>query len=313
MGDQYTNVAIVRRSFPIRDYDLDATLDSGQAFRWQTVGTSWVGVIGQRWVRLQAEQNQILAETVAPVEDWTWLKTYLQLDLDLEQVLQTFPTDPSMQAAVTACRGLRLLRQDPWECLASFICSSTKQIVQIRQIIALLSGRFGEPLSCPDSHGPAWSFPTAERLAQATEAELLACKLGFRAKYLRAAAQRVAAGDLDLSRLGALRLESAREQLLELPGVGRKIADCVLLFAYGFPGAFPVDVWISRALRQLYFPRRRVTLRRLHEFSASHFGPQGGFAQQYLFHFVRRFPQAGGACRARSSRGKKHPRRVLGS
>jgi N-glycosylase/DNA lyase len=303
-------VKLVRQTFPIRDYDLDATLDSGQAFRWHRVGSGWVGVIGHRWVRLQAAEAQIVAETVGSVEDWTWLKTYLQLEIELEQVLLTFPTDASMQAAVRACRGLRLLRQDPWECLASFICSSTKQIVQIRQIIALLSARFGQPLTCPDSHGPAWSFPTAERLAQATEAELRACKLGFRAKYLRAAAQRVAVRDLDLSRLGALPLESARGQLLELPGVGRKIADCVLLFAYGFPGAFPVDVWIFRALQQMYFPRRRVTLRRLHEFSATHFGPHGGFAQQYLFHYVRRFSQRGGENRAATRCGKKHPRRV---
>ena len=112
--------------------------------------------------------------------------------------------------------------------------------------------------------------------------------MGFRAPYLLAAAQRVAAGHLDLARLGARSLESARAELMQLPGVGPKIADCVLLFAYGFQSAFPLDVWVLRALRQLYFPGRRMKLTRLRRFAATHFGPYAGYAQQYLFHYIRR-------------------------
>jgi N-glycosylase/DNA lyase len=111
--------------------------------------------------------------------------------------------------------------------------------------------------------------------------------MGFRAPYLLAAAQRIAAGQLDLARLGALRPESARAELMQLPGVGPKIADCVLLFAYGFQNAFPLDVWVLRALRQLYFPGRRIKLGRLRRFAATHFGPHAGYAQQYLFHYIR--------------------------
>ena len=192
-----------------------------------------------------------------------------------------------MRAAVRAFHGLRLLRQDPWECLASFILSSTKQIVQIRQIIGLLCERYGRPLAVPDGHSPAFSFPSAACVAQVSEAELRACKTGFRAPYLLAAARAVAGGQLDLSRLSGMPVEGAREELMELPGVGRKIADCVLLFAYGFPSAFPVDVWVMRALRELYFPRRQVGLPQLHHFTATHFGPHAGLAQQYLFHYVR--------------------------
>lgn len=280
-------LSVATRSFPVRDYDLEATLNSGQAFRWQPVAKAWVGVIASHSVRIWSEPGSLHAQTVGALSNWNWLTSYLQLEVDLEQVLATFPCDAPMQAAVAACRGLRLLRQDPWECLASFIMSSTKQIVQIRQIIALLCERFGEPLASPPGCGPAWAFPSAARLALATEADLRACKMGFRAKYLQATARRVTDGLIDLHGLGDLPLESARATLLQLPGVGRKIADCVLLFAYGFQRAFPVDVWVAKALHRLYFPRRRLNLARMHQFAAHHFGPYGGFAQQYLFHYMR--------------------------
>jgi len=275
------------KTFPVRDYDLGATLESGQAFRWKCGEGSWVGVIGTRWVRLRSDEFGITAETAEPVADWDWLRDYLQLDVDISQVIRAFPEDEPMRAAAAACRGLRLLRQEPWECLASFILSSTKQIVQIRQIISLLCERLGEPTAALPEYAPAYTFPSAARLARTTEAELRACKMGFRAPYLLATARQVAAGQFDPAAVGQLPVEIARGELMKLPGVGRKIADCVLLFGYGFQDAFPVDVWVMKALRQLYFPRRRVDLKRLQSFAASHFGPCAGYAQQYLFHYMR--------------------------
>jgi N-glycosylase/DNA lyase len=289
----------------VRDYDLAATLDSGQAFRWQHHDGAWIGVIGRHRVRLTQTRGGIRAETAGPVTDWQWLRDYLQADVDLDAVLKTFPDDAPLRDAVAACRGLRLLRQDPWECLASFILSSTKQIVQIRQIVATLCERFGEPinrcrvepvarLDSATGRTLQFAFPTAERLAAATESELRACKMGFRAPHLLQAARRVAAGKLNLKRLRHLPLVEAREELMTLRGVGGKIADCVLLFACGFDCAFPVDVWVERALRELYFPRRRVGDKRLQHFAATHFGPHAGYAQQYLFHYVRtKVKQAG--------------------
>jgi N-glycosylase/DNA lyase len=273
--------------FSVRDYDLEATLASGQAFRWKFRQDAWTGVIGRHWVRLRQGGGLITARTAEPVGDWRWVSDYLQLDLDLSLVLATFPDEPPMREAVAACRGLRLLRQDPWECLACFILSSTKQIVQIQQIVAALCETFGEPLATMAEHGAVYSFPAAERLARATEAQLRGCKMGFRAPYLLAAARRVAVGELDLNRLQGLPVEAARSELMRVPGVGRKIADCVLLFAYGFQAAFPVDVWVLRALRQFYFPRRRPSPKRLRHFSETHFGRNAGYAQQYLFHYVR--------------------------
>lgn len=282
-GDRPASTAI----FAVRDYDLNATLSSGQAFRWQLQDVSWHGVVSGRSVRLRSDAFSISAETAEPVTDWNWLTHYLQTDLDLATVLKSFPDDEPMRAAVNACRGLRLLRQEPWECLASFILSSTKQIVQIQQIVALLCERFGEPIARIGTDRPVFAFPTAERIARLTEAELRACKMGFRAPYLLQAARAIASGKLDLPRLHQMPVELARAELMQLHGVGRKIADCVLLFAYGFPTAFPVDVWVMKALRQLYFPKRQPTAKRLLHFSETHFGPNAGYAQQYLFHYIR--------------------------
>ncbi len=272
---------------PVRDYDLAATLASGQAFRWQLRTGAWESFIGAHWVRLQAQVEGIFAETAAPVSDWNWLTHYLQTDVALDAVLLSFPDDEPMRTSVIACRGLRLLRQDPWECLASFLLSSTKQIVQIQQIVALLCSRFGAPALVPSGHEPAFAFPTADRLAATTEAELRACKMGFRAPYLLTTAKMVANREVDLHSLHTRTVEEAREQLLKFPGVGHKIANCVLLFAYGFQQAFPVDVWVMKALRELYFPKRRPSVKRLARFTATHFGANAGYAQQYLFHYMR--------------------------
>ena len=129
----------------VENYDLAATLESGQVFRWQRQNESWFGVVGQNYVRLTQTAGGIVAETSAGMDAMNRLRDFLQIDTDLAAVLKTFPDDKPMRAAVAACPGLRLLRQDPWECLASFILSSTKQIVQIRQIVSLLCERFGEP------------------------------------------------------------------------------------------------------------------------------------------------------------------------
>jgi N-glycosylase/DNA lyase len=180
-----------------------------------------------------------------------------------------------------------LLRQDAWEALGCFLCSATKQVVQIREMVRLMRERHGEAVVGPCGR-VARAFPTAERLASLDEGSLRACKLGFRAPNLLMAARAVAEGRLELGELRRLPLDEARARLMGLRGVGRKVADCVLLFGLGFEQAFPVDVWVRKALARLYFPRaRRLTARRIERFSETHFGPHAGLAQQYLFHHAR--------------------------
>jgi N-glycosylase/DNA lyase len=273
---------------PVNDYDLDATMTSGQVFTWSQCESGWAGVLGGCWVNLEATSNSIRATTIEPQSEWSKLTGFLQSDVNLLEVLATFPAhDPHLHRAVASCRGLRLLRQDPWECLASFILSSTKQIVQIRQIVQLLCERYGKSVRVPVGRKPAFAFPTAERIAALMETELRTCKMGFRAKYLLSAARCIAEGELDLGSLRHKPLAVARGELMRLSGVGEKIADCVLLFAYGFPNAFPVDVWVARALSEFYFRGRKTPPDRLRRFAARQFGPNSGYAQQYLFHHIR--------------------------
>src|SRR5262245_31179953 len=158
-----------RTFLPVEEYDLDATLSSGQAFRWVRHAAGWESVIRGRWVQLQSNREGIIAQTVEDRQNWKWLAEYLQARVNLTHVLRTFPDDPPMREAVKSCRGLRLLRQEPWECLASFVLSSTKQIVQIRQIVRLLCERFGRRVAVPEGHDPAFAFPTVERIAASSE------------------------------------------------------------------------------------------------------------------------------------------------
>jgi len=278
---------VARNEFCVRDYDLAATLTSGQAFRWKLREGAWEGVVGGSWVRLRQLDTTIEAVTAEAKSDWHWLANYLRLDDDHAAALASFPDDEPMRAATAHCRGLRLLRQEPWECLASFILSSTKQIVQIQQCVSLLCQRYGERIPSATETEPQFTFPAPARIAVATEADLRECKMGFRAKYLRDAALRVSSGELNLAALPQQPLADARSALMDCHGVGRKIADCVLLFSLGFDEAFPIDVWVERALQQLYFPKRRVKRARLEQFAATHFGPHAGLAQQYLFHYLR--------------------------
>lgn len=265
--------------FNAPDFHLEATLRSGQAFRWspQPDGT-WRGVVGREVWTVCQQDNVLFVRGAHGHDAADRVRRYFALDRELPSVVATFPPDPPLQRAVRRHWGLRVLRQPAWETLASFIASSTKQIVQIQQIVDELSRRWGEPLG-----EQQFAFPKAAVLARLHESDLRACRLGFRARYVLAAARAVDSGRLVIDELRRWDYERARAALLELPGVGEKIADCVLLFGCGFDAAFPVDVWVERALRRLYFPRRRVSGRRLRAFAADHFGPYAGWAQQYLF------------------------------
>ena len=206
-----------------------------------------------------------------------------------------------MMAARDFCRGLRIIRQPLWECLATFITSSMKQVAHIRQMSRALRERFGEPRALLGEQ--LYTFPSAQRVAELTEEELRGCALGYRAKNLLATAQLVATGEADLESWRELPDDELRARLCSLPGVGAKVANCVMLFAYERLRAFPIDVWIERVLKEKYFPRaRKVTAARLRTFCDSYFGEHGGYAQQYLFHHARKTTARRRADRERNDR-----------
>lgn len=281
----------MQQTINISDFDLSATLECGQAFRWRRAENCWFeGTIGRRVARLRQHPGTIEWE-LHPDGDAKLIEHYLAAEVSLPEIIATFPGDELLHEAVKKHHGLRVLRQEPWECLASFIASSSKQIVQIRQIVALLAERFGEPIETPI--GTFRAFPGVSAIARASHQELWDCKLGFRAKNLLAAARMIDSGKIDLDSLRSMGHEQALEELMKLPGVGEKIAGCTLLFSSGFNQAFPIDVWIERALKRIYFPtRKRVTHRELRDFTRSHFGPYAGWAQQYLFFQERMRPRA---------------------
>ena len=274
------------------DFDLEKTLNSGQVFHWEKSGGGFVGAIGDLAIYVE-QDNEMLkircggTPARSPRRPLPGIiGRYFALDHPLAEICDSFPKDPVMNAARDFCHGLRIIRQPRWECLATFICSSMKQVAHIRQISLALRKRFGEQRRIGDHD--VYTFPSAHRLAQVSEKELLECKLGYRAKNLRATARLVSSVKADLEAWSALSDSELRKQLCALPGVGPKIANCVMLFAYERLRAFPIDVWIERVLRQHYFSRRRkMTAQRLREFSETYFGEHGGYAQQYLFHHAR--------------------------
>ena len=267
------------------------TLNSGQVFHWQKVGDGFVGAIGDLPVYVEQRGNVLTVRDGEASRSPRRLlpgivARYFALDHPLAEICDSFPKDPVMNAARKFCHGLRIIRQPKWECLATFICSSMKQVAHIRQISLALRKRFGERRRIADQL--VYAFASPQRLAQASEKELLECKLGYRAKNLRATARLVSCGQADLEAWSALSDAELRKQLCALPGVGPKIANCVMLFAYERLRAFPIDVWIDRVLRQHYFSRRRkMSAQRLRQFSETYFGEHGGYAQQYLFHHAR--------------------------
>ena len=264
---------------------LENTLNCGQVFCWQRdKDSAWQGWIHQVPVKVWMENaNSLCVQVKEGQLCESEIKHYFGLEDDLEAILRTFPQDPWMQQAVEFSQGLRILRQPAWEGLASFICSALKQIVQIQQINRELRQRFGLALKSGNQ------FPTFSQLAHYEETQLREAKLGFRAKHLARAVQQLNQGLVDLEALYHLDDVSARDELLKLSGVGPKIANCVLLFCYQRWQAFPIDVWILRGLKDLYFPRKRkLSLDYLQDFTRDYFGPYSGIAQQYLFHWLRR-------------------------
>jgi N-glycosylase/DNA lyase len=263
-------------------FDLERTLTSGQVFHWRRHQSGWLAAVGDGPLYVEQSGERLLT----PSTSEKLARHYFALDHPLEEICATFPNDPAMLVAAEFCRGLRIVRQPLWECIATFITSAMKQVPHIAQISHRLRESYGTRLEWAGT--ALFTYPSPERIAALSEADLRACRLGFRAKNLLRAAQLIASGTVDLQTISTLPDAEAHAELCRLPGVGAKVANCVLLFGLERLRAFPIDVWIERVLRRIYFPRQRiVTVRHLQDFSKTHFGAFSGYAQQYLFHHAR--------------------------
>ena len=281
--------------------DLEDSLLGGQAHRWRREG-EWYSSVLQGELVLIRQEGQIIEFLSSPSPPQALIhkiSDYLRLDDDLPAIQSEIATDPNVAAQVERYPGLRVLRQPPWECLIAYICSANSNIETIHRNMERLSDEFGEPLTLPhpapvpgeEATIKRSTFPTSADLAEAGEGELRRLKLGFRAPYVHQASIAVAEKRLDLDYLVSIPYPEAKAELMALKGIGDKIADCIALMSLEKMQAFPIDVWVRRALIDWYFPpepgakeHKTPTNRALLEWAQGYFGHYAGYANQYLFH-----------------------------
>ena len=255
----------------LKCFSLGLILDCGQTFRWSESGGDWSGVAMGRELPLRQSADSLLFLNTDESEVRSVWINYFDLNRDYTSICERLSSDEHFRQACSTYPGIRLLKQDEWETLCSFIISQNNNIPRIKGIISRLCENFGERLE-----GGSFSFPSAQRLAALSPEELAPLRAGFRNKYIIDAAQKVASGEVDLNALKDAPAQEIRESLMKIKGVGAKVAECTLLFGFGYVDAFPVDVWVRRVVGELY--------------------PNGlpdcmsgvsGIAQQYLFHWRR--------------------------
>lgn len=266
-------------------FDLAASLESGQAHRWRKEDGWYTGVIRGDLVRIRQTARDVEFQS-APSREASVaprLNEYFRLDDDIDAIYAEINRDDRVAAMVRRYPGLRVLRTEPWECLVAFICSAVSNIPRIHLNVERMSDELGSPVSLNGCR--RHTFPTPSDLAEAGELELRRLGLGFRAPHVHKAAVSVLEGRLDLQALVRMPYPEAKAALMECPGIGSKIADCIAVFSLEKLEAFPIDVWIRRALGEWYFPGQKTPPDRvLLEWAQEHFGRYGGYAQQYLFH-----------------------------
>lgn len=290
-----------------RPLDLDSTLGCGQAFRWKKEGEWWHGVAGGRVFRLKSEGEGLLWEAFPALEDPRFLEDYLGLHDDLSSIQKGIGKDPVIRRAIRLKPGLRILRQEPWECAVTFLCATYSNLTSITRMVRNLCSRWGTLMRWEGREFHA--FPDPATLSQASLKDLRACRVGYRARHILETARRVGSGGVDLEALRRADYASAKTRLLAkvdgtklLLGMGPKVADCVLLFSLGKTEAFPVDTRIFGAILE-HYPRlfdKRLFKRLRHagrqdgslssglyeeisEVMRDYFGRYAGYAQQYLY------------------------------
>ena len=277
-------------------FNLDFTICCGQTFRWKKDQQWWYRTLGENVVKIRQDRSVLEFEGAKT----SFIENYFRLDDNLTDIFSLINKDSTIQAAIKEFNGLRILRQEPWECLISFICATYKNIPAIEQMLNNLTERFGEK-TCMDNK-VLHTFPKPAKLAKADVNDLKSCGLGYRAKYVSETAKLVCKKVFNPNALIQQPSEKAKKLLMNLPGVGPKVADCILLFSLQKLEAFPIDLWIKRAILNHYqshfsneFLRRisteqslsNSTYKKLNSFGRQYFGKYAGYAQQYLYHYER--------------------------
>jgi N-glycosylase/DNA lyase len=269
----------------VKDFDPVHIFECGQCFRWyREQDGSYTGVVGGKVANVLYRHGVLRLDNVT-AEDFKqiWFD-YFDLGRDYGRIKKAVTTDEVMERAVSFGSGIRILRQEPWETLISFILSANNRIPRIMKIISGIARLFGNELEYAGKS--YYSFPDAQTLAAQSLEQIAECRAGYRCAYIHETAAAVAKAGSDAAGLAVMQTDDARKELLKFRGVGSKVADCVLLYSGIKYDVFPVDVWVKRVMEELYFGRE-AGFPEIRRFASEKFGQYAGFAQQYLFYYAR--------------------------
>lgn len=271
----------------LNDFDLEQTLECGQCFRFEKLmNHEYIIVAHHKILRIKQNGMSIILYDTSLHDFETIWKEYFDLERNYNEIKSwLLSKDDKLKDSIHEKNGVRILNQDFFEILITFIISQNKQIPHIKQIVEILSQKYGEPIGTVNNK-TYYSFPDVQRLSKVSEEEFRECKVGFRARYIVDACKKVANGEIDEKSLRVLESNHILEKLLTIKGVGEKIANCVLLFGLSRRESFPIDVWVKRIMEKIYF-EKETKKEIIQEYAKEHFGEYGGYAQQYLFYYAR--------------------------
>ncbi len=263
-------------------FDIEQTLECGQCFRFEKTGEKEYRIVAKGRVLniKQTEDETVFFPCTASDFENIWYD-YFDFGRDYGKIKEAISDDITMQKAIDFGGGIRILNQEPFECLISFIISQNNRIPMIKKVIKNISERWGV-----EADGE-YLFPNVDRLINSDMASLMECKTGFRHKYITDCLNKIKSGEIDLEGLKSKDTETVKKELMTIKGVGTKVADCVLLFSFGRSEVFPTDVWIKRVMEHIYFEDRDEKISDIHSFAKEKWGEYAGFAQQYLFYYAR--------------------------
>lgn len=271
-----------------QNFHIGQILECGQCFRFEKLEDMYYTLVAfGKVLYVQQTANSVEFSyngyTLDAAEfESIWLP-YFDLQRDYGAIISKITSNDSvMRSAVNFAPGIRILQQEPWEMLISFIVSANNRIPQIKQVVKNISAQYGTQIDAQNH-----TFPDATTLSKVTASDLRALKTGFRDKYIVDAAQKTVSGALDMNRNTGMPTEDLRKSLLSVAGVGEKVAHCILLFGYGRMDTFPVDTWVRKVMQQYYFDGSAASPAQIHSLAQERFGELSGFAQQYLFHYIR--------------------------
>lgn len=267
------------------DFELEHIFDCGQCFRFNKIGeNTYLGVAFQKALKISQSGSTVTLYDTSEQDFYGIWYDFFDFSHNYGEIKKTLSSDPVLCEAIKYGEGIRILRQDLWETLISFIISASNNIPRIKGIIERFCENFGEKIHYMGN--TYYSFPSPEVTASLSKEDLAVIRAGFRDKYIIDAAQKIASKTLDLKNIKSLPTNEAKRALMTINGVGNKVSDCILLFGLNRADAFPVDVWIKRIMEYCYFDGEQ-SINTVSEFAEKKFGSLGGYAQQYLFFWAR--------------------------